>query len=85
MFLALSNGGTMFFFSAVIILGAVWSWFFLPELSGMSLESVNTVFELSWWQIGRRGRKVAERLEEEKREEKQEKEAVVTVERIEVD
>lgn len=85
MFLALSNGGTMFFFAAVIVLGAVWSWLFLPELSGMSLESVNAIFELPWWQIGRRGRKVAERLEEEKREEREEKEAVVTVERVEID
>ena len=75
----------MFFFAAVIILGATWAWLFLPELAGMSLESINAVFDLPWWQIGRRGRKFAEQLEEEKQEERGEKEAVVTVERVEVD
>ncbi|KAK4500402.1 hypothetical protein PRZ48_008591 [Zasmidium cellare] len=82
MFLSLGNNGTMFFFAAVIILGVAWALLFLPELSGMSLESVNAVFQLPWWQIGRRGRKFAEGLEEEKREERDEKEAVVTVERV---
>ncbi|KAF1808671.1 MFS quinate transporter-like protein [Eremomyces bilateralis CBS 781.70] len=59
MFLDMTEGGTMFFFTAVTLLGLLWAIFLLPELSGMSLESIDRVFELPWWQIGLRGRKVA--------------------------
>ena len=44
------------FFSCVTLIGGVWAWFFLPELSGKSLESVDAVFELPWYLIGRKGK-----------------------------
>ncbi|SMQ50168.1 unnamed protein product [Zymoseptoria tritici ST99CH_1A5] len=58
MFLSLTTGGTMFFFSAVTAIGLVWAWFFLPELAGKSLESIDAVFALPWTQIGRRGKEL---------------------------
>lgn len=60
MFLALGQSGTMFFFAAIIIVGLVFVWFFVPELAGKSLESIDAVFELPWYQIGRRGKHVSE-------------------------
>nr|POE54234.1 quinate permease [Quercus suber] len=56
MFIDLTTGGTMFFFSAVTLLGLAWVWFFLPELSGKSLEAVDAIFELPWYTIGRKGK-----------------------------
>ena len=48
----------MMFFSSVTLIGGAWAWFFLPELSGKSLESVDAVFELPWYLIGRKGKKL---------------------------
>lgn len=48
----------MMFFSCVTLIGGVWAWFFLPELSGKSLESVDAVFELPWYLIGRKGKEL---------------------------
>lgn len=56
MFLGLTTGGTMFFFSAITLIGLAWVWFFLPELAGKSLESIDAVFELPWYVIGRKGK-----------------------------
>ena len=56
MFLGLTTGGTMFFFSAVTAIGLCWVWFFLPELSGKSLEAIDAVFDLPWYVIGRKGK-----------------------------
>ncbi|KAK4555511.1 hypothetical protein LTR86_007263 [Recurvomyces mirabilis] len=56
MFLTLTTGGTMMFFSVVTLLGLAWSWFFLPELSGKSLEAIDAVFDLPWYIIGRKGK-----------------------------
>ncbi|KAK4634419.1 Quinate permease [Fulvia fulva] len=56
MFIGMTTGGTMMFFSCVTLIGGVWAWFFLPELSGKSLESVDAVFELPWYLIGRKGK-----------------------------
>nr|POE90683.1 quinate permease [Quercus suber] len=56
MFVDLTTGGTMFFFSAITLLGLAWVWFFLPELSGKSLEAVDAIFELPWYTIGRKGK-----------------------------
>lgn len=50
----------MFFFAAVTLIGLVWSWFFLPELAGKSLEAVDRVFELPWYMIGRKGKELTE-------------------------
>ncbi|KAK4503963.1 hypothetical protein PRZ48_004878 [Zasmidium cellare] len=55
-FLALTTGGTMWFFAAVTLLGLVWVWFFLPEATGRSLEEVDALFELPWYKIGRQKR-----------------------------
>lgn len=82
MFVALSHAGTMYFFSAVILIGLLWAWIFLPELSGMSLESINAVFELPWWRIGREGGKVGRLENEDTRPIDTEKEAVQTLERV---
>lgn len=48
----------MFFFSVVTLLGLIWTWFFVPELAGKSLEAVDAVFDLPWWQIGRKGKEL---------------------------
>ncbi|KAF1914718.1 MFS quinate transporter-like protein [Ampelomyces quisqualis] len=55
MFLGMTKGGTMLFFSCVTAMGLVWVWFFLPETSGKSLESMDEMFNLPWYLIGRKG------------------------------
>lgn len=59
MFIQLTTYGTFYFFTAVTLLGLVWAWLFLPELAGKSLESIDAVFNLPWWQIGLKGKYVA--------------------------
>lgn len=58
MFLGLTTGGTMMFFSVVTLIGLAWAWFFLPELAGKSLEAIDAVFELPWHLIGRKGKEM---------------------------
>ena len=58
MFVSMTFGGTMFFFSAITLIGFVWVWFFIPELAGKSLESVDAVFQLPWYLIGRKGKEL---------------------------
>ncbi|KAJ4376656.1 hypothetical protein N0V86_006772 [Didymella sp. IMI 355093] len=55
MFLAMTTGGTMLFFSVVTAIGLAWAWFFLPETSGRSLEALDALFNLPWYLIGRKG------------------------------
>jgi sugar porter (SP) family MFS transporter len=55
MFISMSNGGTMLFFSCVTGIGLLWVYFFLPETSGKSLESLDEMFNLPWHLIGRKG------------------------------
>jgi hypothetical protein len=55
MFLDMTTGGTMLFFSCVTAIGLAWVWFFLPETSGKSLESMDEMFNLPWYLIGRKG------------------------------
>ncbi|KAF2123294.1 general substrate transporter [Dothidotthia symphoricarpi CBS 119687] len=55
MFLSMTTGGTMMFFSCVTGLGLFWVWFFLPETSGKSLEALDEIFNLPWHLIGRKG------------------------------
>lgn len=55
MFLGMTTGGTMMFFSCVTAIGLVWVWFFLPETSGRSLEALDELFNLPWYLIGRKG------------------------------
>ena len=55
----LSSKGTFWLFAVVTIIGWFWAWFFIPETAGISLEDMDKLFELRWWQIGRYGRKAA--------------------------
>ena len=55
MFLGMTTGGTMMFFSCVTAIGLAWVYFFLPETTGKSLESMDAIFELPWHLIGRKG------------------------------
>lgn len=55
MFLAMTTGGTMLFFSCVTAVGLAWVWFFLPETTGKSLEAMDEIFNLPWYLIGRKG------------------------------
>lgn len=55
MLLELTPAGTFFFGVGVLCLGMFWAWFFLPEISGRSLESMEELFNLPWYVIGRRG------------------------------
>lgn len=52
----------MVFFSGVTMLGLIWVWFFLFELSGKSLEAIDAIFELKWYLIGRRGKELTENM-----------------------
>jgi hypothetical protein len=55
MFIGMTTGGTMMFFSCVTAVGLFWVYFFLPETSGKSLEAMDEMFELPWHLIGRKG------------------------------
>jgi sugar porter (SP) family MFS transporter len=56
-----SPNGTFWFFAAITIVGGVWVWFSVPETAGRDLESMDRLFELPWYQIGRYGNQNAER------------------------
>lgn len=65
MLLPIANGGlspkgTFWFFAAATILGAIWVWLFVPETAGRSLESMDRLFSLPWYKIGRYGNADAE-------------------------
>ncbi|KAF3065887.1 Quinate permease [Daldinia childiae] len=51
----ISPMGTFWSFAAITIVGGLWVWFFVPETGGRSLESMDRLFELPWYKIGRRG------------------------------
>lgn len=55
MFISMTTGGTMMFFSCVTTVGLLWVYFFLPETTGKSLESLDEMFNLPWHLIGRKG------------------------------
>lgn len=59
----LSPKGTFWLFSAITALGGLWAWFAIPETSGRSLEAMDNLFKLRWWQIGRFGQADAEAME----------------------
>ena len=61
----LGPAGTFWFFAVITTIGFFWAWFFIPETAGLSLESMDKLFTLRWWQIGRFGRAGAN--EEEQR------------------
>ncbi|KAL3426753.1 MFS quinate transporter [Phlyctema vagabunda] len=47
--------GTFWFFAIVTLLGLAFTWFFLPETAGKSLEGMDELFNLPWHLIGRKG------------------------------
>ncbi|PVH72815.1 putative quinate permease [Cadophora sp. DSE1049] len=51
----LTPAGTFWLFTVITILGGVWAWFFIPETAGRSLEGMDRLFTLKWYQIGRFG------------------------------
>jgi sugar porter (SP) family MFS transporter len=55
----ISPKGTFWLFAAVTLLGALWVWFFIPETAGRSLESMDRLFTLPWYKIGRYGNRDA--------------------------
>ncbi|CAK7895519.1 high-affinity hexose transporter Hxt7p [[Candida] anglica] len=55
MLLAMDNYGAFYFFVAVLACSLFWAYFFIPEVSGRSLESIEEIFSLPWYLVGRRG------------------------------
>jgi hypothetical protein len=51
----MGGAGAFWFFAGLTIVGGVWAWFFIPETAGRSLEGMDRLFTLKWWQIGRMG------------------------------
>ena len=45
------------------VVRGVWAWLFLPETSGRSLEGMDRLFTLWWWEIGRVGEAEADERE----------------------
>lgn len=70
--------GAFWFFSVVALVGGLWAWFFIPETAGRSLESMDRLFMLRWYQIGRRGQKEAERQETVEEQEMRDLETIRT-------
>lgn len=56
----ISPKGTFWFFGAVTIIGGFWVWFSVPETAGRTLESMDRLFALPWYQIGRHGNQDAD-------------------------
>ena len=52
--------GTFWCFAAVTLLGGFWVWISIPETAGRSLESMDRLFDLPWYRIGRYGNADAE-------------------------
>lgn len=60
----LGPAGTFWLFTVITIIGGIWAWFFIPETAGRSLESMDRLFTLPWYQIGRFGTKDADDRQE---------------------
>jgi len=58
MLISMTKAGCFYFFTGILIIGLIWCWFFLPEISGRSLESMDELFNLPWYLIGRHGSKL---------------------------
>ncbi|EAQ84737.1 hypothetical protein CHGG_08751 [Chaetomium globosum CBS 148.51] len=63
----ISPQGTFWFFAAVTMLGGLWVWFIMPETAGRSLESMDRLFSLPWYKIGRYGNREADIEDERER------------------
>lgn len=55
----LSPRGTFWFFAVITCIGGLWAWLTIPETAVLSLEKMDKLFTLKWYQIGRYGRKLA--------------------------
>jgi MFS family permease len=71
----LGPAGTFWLFTAITIIGGLWAWFFIPETAGRSLESMDRLFTLKWYQIGTKGQQEAEMQQAVESEKMQEEEA----------
>ncbi|OBT73083.1 hypothetical protein VF21_07578 [Pseudogymnoascus sp. 05NY08] len=67
--------GTFWFFTVITAIGGLWAWFFIPETAGRSLESMDRLFTLKWYQIGTKGQQEAEMQQAVETEKMQEEEA----------
>jgi len=56
----LGPAGTFWFFAVITAIGGLWAWFFIPETAGRSLEGMDRLFQLKWYQIGRLGQRDAQ-------------------------
>jgi hypothetical protein len=82
----LGPAGAFWFFVGITVFGGAWAWLFIPETAGRSLESMDEMFTLRWWEIGRHGAKVGRELRdahEEKFDEAQGIGRAAQVERLE--
>lgn len=80
----LSSAGTFWCFAAITVVGLFWAWFFIPETAGLSLESMDELFTMRWWQIGRMGRAKAQEDEQREIERSLQEKGDSQVERVEV-
>ncbi|OBT58571.1 hypothetical protein VE04_01389 [Pseudogymnoascus sp. 24MN13] len=67
--------GTFWFFTVITAIGGLWAWFFIPETAGRSLESMDRLFTLKWYQIGTKGQQEAEMQQTVETEKMQQEEA----------
>ena len=51
----ISPQGTFWVFTIVTCIGGAWAWFTIPETAGLSLERMDDLFKLKWYQIGLKG------------------------------
>lgn len=79
----LSPAGTFWTFAVITLIGLGWAWFSIPETAGLSLESMDALFKLRWWQIGLNGRKVADQEADDAERERAEEKGEVTIESVE--
>lgn len=59
MMISMKHSGTFFFFFGVLAVALVWCWFTIPEIAGRSIESMEELFSLPWYKIGRQGAELA--------------------------
>lgn len=55
MMIAMKSYGAFYLFVGVLAMSLFWAWFFIPEVAGRSLESMEEIFNLPWYLIGRKG------------------------------